>query len=223
MVTLHSQPIAMENIVSSNRGEATYTYLALGDSYTIGEGVDEHERWSAQLVDILKQNGKIVSSLHIVAKTGWTTDELMGAIQAEKIKNTYSFVSLLIGVNNQYRGESLDKFRQEFRQLLTTAALFAAQRQSHVFVLSIPDWGVTPFAESLNREQIAREIDAFNNVAAAECESAGIIFMDITTLSRKALNDPSMIASDDLHFSGKMYRHWAEKALPVVIEMLTTR
>lgn len=213
----------MENIVSSNRGEATYTYLALGDSYTIGEGVDEHERWSAQLVDILKQNGKIVSSLHIVAKTGWTTDELMGAIQAEKIKNTYSFVSLLIGVNNQYRGESLDKFRQEFRQLLTTAALFAAQRQSHVFVLSIPDWGVTPFAESLNREQIAREIDAFNNVAAAECESAGIIFMDITTLSRKALNDPSMIASDDLHFSGKMYRHWAEKALPVVIEMLTTR
>lgn len=196
------------------------TYLALGDSYTIGESVPESDRWSKQLADLLTKDGVAIASPDIIARTGWTTAELSQAIVASKNQTEYDLVSLLIGVNNQYRGQSIERFRTEFRELLNTATRFAKNRPQRVFVLSIPDWGVTPFGAGANRERIAQEIDTFNTVAQAECTQAGIMYVDITPISRTALNDASQIASDQLHFSGKMYRQWAEKALPVVRELV---
>ncbi len=196
------------------------TYLALGDSYTIGESVTESDCWSIQLAELLRKEGIQVAKPDLIARTGWTTAELADAIRASGNKQKYSMVSLLIGVNNQYRGQSLEQYRTELRDLLQTAVSFAKGNAAHVFVLSIPDWGVTPFAANRDRQQIAREIDAFNEVCEEECEKAGITFIDITPLSRTALNNASMVAEDQLHFSGKMYRLWAEKVLPTAKALL---
>lgn len=196
------------------------TYLALGDSYTIGESVPEADRWSVQLANILTKDGVTIASLDIIARTGWTTAELSQGIIDSKNQKEYDLVSLLIGVNNQYRGQSVERFRTEFKELLNTATRFAKNRPQRVFVLSIPDWGVTPFGAGANRERIAKEIDDFNAMAQAECTQAGIVYVDITPISRTALNDSSQIANDQLHFSGKMYRQWAEKALPMVKELM---
>ena len=195
-------------------------YLALGDSYTIGERVETSDRWSAQLVSILEKKGKSITTLDIIARTGWTTAELLEGIQASGNKKKYSLVSLLIGVNNQYRGQSVDVYRKEFKTLLNTAISFASGKPERVFVLSIPDWGVTPHGKGYDRDKVARAIDSFNQVAEEECRHAGILFINITDLSRQAAYDASLIASDDLHFSGVMYRLWAIKALPFVEKML---
>lgn len=196
------------------------TYLALGDSYTIGESVAESERWSVQLAQLLQKEGIPLAKPDIIARTGWTTAELAEAIQRSGNTKQYTLVSLLIGVNNQYRGQSRDQYRNELRDLLQTAVSFANGKADHVFVLSIPDWGVTPFAADRDRQQIAIEIDAFNAVCEQECTKAGIAFVDVTPLSRTALNNASMVADDQLHFSGKMYRLWAEKALNMAKRML---
>jgi len=200
--------------------EAGYTYLALGDSYTIGESVSDKDRWSVQLADLLRMEGLPVQPPDIIARTGWTTDELAQAIRTSGNVRKYEMVSLLIGVNNQYRSQSKDKYRQELVDLLRTATDFANGNARRVFVLSIPDWGVTPFVSDRDQQQIAVEIDAFNAIAKEECTRAGIEFIDITPLSRTALNDTSLVAVDRLHFSGKMYRLWAEKALPTVLRLL---
>ncbi|GAB3180719.1 SGNH/GDSL hydrolase family protein [Telluribacter humicola] len=199
------------------------SFLSLGDSYTIGESVPASDRWSVILADLLREEGIAVKSPDIIARTGWTTAELSEAIRQANNKNTYDLVSLLIGVNNQYRGQSLERYRTEFRELLQTSINFAGGRADHVFVLSIPDWGVTPFASSRNREQIARDIDAFNAVAKEEAGKAGIRFVDITPISRTALNDASLVASDGLHYSGKMHRLWVREALPVVKDIISKK
>lgn len=196
------------------------SYLALGDSYTIGESVTEAECWSAQLVQKLRSNGINIAKPDIIARTGWTTSELINAIETHGNKGSYSIVSLLIGVNNQYRGEDIETYRTEFRFLLNTAVVFAGGNIGHVFVLSIPDWGVSPYASSRDLLKISEEIDLFNAVAAEECRKAGIKFIDITPLSRTAREDLTLIASDRLHFSGKMYEQWAAMALPVVLDIL---
>ncbi|WP_218918537.1 SGNH/GDSL hydrolase family protein [Flectobacillus major] len=188
------------------------TFLALGDSYTIGESVPENDRWSVQLIKLLSSDFQITQH-DIVARTGWTTDELMLGIQSRNLTGTYDMVSLLIGVNNQYRGRSLEQYRTQFRELLVISTRFAGNNAQKVMVLSIPDWGVTPFASTLNRNKIADEIDAFNRVALEECQKMGIVYIDITQISRTHNGDPSMIASDQLHFSGKMYALWASQAL----------
>ena len=186
------------------------TFLALGDSYTIGESVVEKERWSMYLIDLLK--GEFTISRHdIIARTGWTTSELIQAIADSKNNNQYDMVSLLIGVNNQYRGESIEKYRTEFGELLKISTGFAHGDFKKVFVLSIPDYSVTPFAASRNQEKIANEIDAFNAVAKDECRKAGVPFVDITTITREH-TDAAYIANDQLHFSGKMHELWAIKA-----------
>ncbi|MGA0557164.1 SGNH/GDSL hydrolase family protein [Larkinella sp. VNQ87] len=199
-----------------------YPYLALGDSYTIGESVPDADRWSVQLAGLLRKDGVDVADPDIIARTGWTTAELSEAIQKSGNQKTYGLVSLLIGVNNQYRGQDTDRYRTEVRALLQTARRFAGNSPNRVFVLSIPDWGVTPFAagSGRDRQQIAREIDAFNAVAQDECRKASIAYIDITPTSRAAAGDRSQIADDDLHFSGKQYRLWAEQALPVVKTLL---
>lgn len=201
-----------------NENNPKRTFLALGDSYTIGESVDEKDRWSMQLIDLLKTDFNFIKH-DIIARTGWTTSELIQAIEARKLTDQYDLVSLLIGVNNQYRGQSLDNYRVEFRQLLNISVKFAKNDSKKVVVLSIPDWGKTPFANGQNKEKIASEIDAFNNVAKEECKKANIIFIDITEITRKN-TDASMFASDGLHYSGKMHRLWANEALKSTIEIL---
>jgi lysophospholipase L1-like esterase len=197
-----------------------YRYLSLGDSYTIGESVAPEERWSMILSDMLRKNGVDLSDPEIIARTGWTTAELMDGIKSRNPQGPYNLVSLLIGVNNQYRGQSLERYRTELQELLKKAIGFAGGNNERVFMLSTPDWGVTPFAKGSDQAKIAAEIDAFNQVAQEECTKLGIAFVDITPLSRTAKNDISQIANDGLHFSGKMYRQWAEKALPTVQKLL---
>ena len=194
-----------------NENNPKRTFLALGDSYTIGERVDEKDQWSRQLIDLLK-NEFNVTKHEIIARTGWTTAELIDAIEVRKLTEQYDMVSLLIGVNNQYRGQSLDTYRVEFRQLLNISTKFAKNDTKKVIVLSIPDWGKTPFAEGKGKDNIAAEIDAFNLVAKEECTKMNIIFIDITEITRKNI-DSSMFASDGLHYSGKMYGLWANQVL----------
>jgi lysophospholipase L1-like esterase len=196
------------------------TYLALGDSYTIGEAVPENDRWSVQLAALLRQEGIPVSAPRIIARTGWTTAELRQATEAEQLAGTYDMVSLLIGVNNQYRGQPLEQYRVEFRQLLQMATRLAKADPQNVLVLSIPDWGVTPFAQNRDREKIAREIDQFNAVAQEEAQRAGVHFVDVTPVSRTAASNPALVASDGLHFSGAMYKEWAKRALPIAKQIL---
>ncbi|WP_428653968.1 SGNH/GDSL hydrolase family protein [Runella sp.] len=198
-----------------------YRYLSLGDSYTIGESVAPEERWSVILTELLRKSNITIANPEIIAQTGWTTADLMEGIKSRNPKGPYNLVSVLIGVNNQYRGQSIERYRTELRELLQQAIGFAGGNIERVFMLSTPDWGVTPFAKGSDQAKIAGEIDAFNAVAQEECKKLGILFIDITPLSRTARNDVSLVAKDGLHFSGKMYRQWAEFALPTVQNRLT--
>lgn len=194
-------------------------FLALGDSYTIGESVAEAERWPNQLAERLKVEGLPVV-VTIIARTGWTTDELAAAIDRASPQGPYDLVSLLIGVNNQYRGRDADEYHREFRALLERAIAFAGGEPAHVIVLSIPDWGVTPFASGRDRAQIAQEIDTFNAINRTEAELRGVAYVDVTPVSRQATFDPELIAGDGLHPSGKMYAEWAEMAFAAAHEAL---
>lgn len=208
------------SITPPNENMKTYSYLALGDSYTIGESVNENQRWCVQLAAMVNNEKGKIESPDIIARTGWTTSELISAINKTNNTTTYDIVSLLIGVNNQYRGESIEVYQKEFSELLRIAIRYANGNSKHVFVLSIPDWGVTPFASGSDRERIANEIDAFNTVAKEACAKYDIRFIDITPISRKALNNPIYMANDNLHFSGAMYTLWADAAYKEVSTIL---
>lgn len=192
------------------------SYLALGDSYTIGEGVAISERWPVQLSEALKAQNISFDSPQIIARTGWTTDELMRAIDEANISDTFDLVSLLIGVNNQYRGRPVEQFRIDLVTLIDKALTFAGNDTSRVFMLSIPDWGATPFASGRDREKIASEINAYNYVIYQETSARNILFINITPISREALTDPTMLANDRLHPSGKMYLRWVNELLPLL-------
>lgn len=196
-------------------------FLALGDSYTIGEGVAESGRWPVQLARALRADGIPVSDPEIIARTGWTTDELQAAIDAAAPLPGYDLVSLLIGVNNQYRGRSVEEYRLQFAALLEHAVGFAQGRRERVLVLSIPDWGVTPFARqgSHDAAAIAVQIDDFNAAARHVCEARGVAFVDITPVSRARGAEPAMLADDGLHPSASLYNEWMRLALPVVRAM----
>ena len=194
-------------------------YLALGDSYTIGESVAENKRWPNQLAAMLSEQG-IQTDVTIIARTGWTVDELWEGIQANPPEGTYDLVTLLIGVNDQYRGYPLDGYRDDFRFMLYKAIEYAGGDPQRVVVLSIPDWGFTPFAATQNTEVIGLQIDEFNAVNLEETKSAGAHYVDVTIISRMAMDDFELIASDRLHPSGKMYSMWAEKVFPAVVEII---
>lgn len=196
-------------------------YLALGDSYTIGEAVRESGRFPVQLADRLRADGVDVANPEIVAKTGWTTDELAAGIDAAGPAGPYELVTLLIGVNNQYRGRPLEEYREQFRALLQSALRFAGGERERVIVISIPDWGVTPFAAGRDRDAIARDIDAFNEVSRDEANREGVRYVDITPGSRRAAGKPGLIAADGLHPSAEMYRQWVELLLPEAVAALT--
>lgn len=194
-------------------------YLALGDSYTIGEGVPEAENFPHQAVHLLNNAGQAFSKPDIVAKTGWTTDELTAGIAAASLQGRYDVVSLLIGVNNQYRGRSSEEYKGEFEGLLQKAIAYAGGKNTHVFVLSIPDWGVTPFAEGRDRAQIALEIDQYNAINKAVAAQYKVHYIDITPGTREAATDHSLLTSDNLHPSGKDYRRWAQKLATAIENM----
>jgi lysophospholipase L1-like esterase len=196
------------------------SYLALGDSYTIGEGVSEQERFPVQLEKKLNNNGIPVKLERIIARTGWTTDELAGGIRSSSLSSSYQLVTLLIGVNNQYRGRDTAEYRKQFRELLETAVSLAGGLERRVIVISIPDYGVTPFVSEESRDRVAREIDAFNRINRQEAENRGTKYVDITEISRQALNRPELIAPDRLHPSGEMYRLWVERIYPIAVEIL---
>lgn len=196
-----------------------FRFLALGDSYTIGESVPEVDRWPNQLAKLLESEG-IQTEVTIIARTGWTTADLWQGIQAREIQPPYDFVSLLIGVNNQYRGYDINEYRKQFSFLLKKSIEYAGGKRNGIIVLSIPDWGVTPFATGRDSQKIAIEIDEFNRVNHEESEKVDAYYMDITPVSRDAVTEPELLASDGLHPSGKMYAMWAEKVLPVAREIL---
>lgn len=198
----------------------TISYLALGDSYTIGEAVAENERWPAQLVSQLKAQGFVLQKPDIIATTGWTTDELLKAIEEKNPKGPFGLVSLLIGVNNQYRGYAFQQYQQEFSALLAKAIHFAGNDPTRVFVVSIPDYGKTPFGQEKDPEEIARELALYNREAEKQAVQAGAQFINITPVSEKAASDPELTASDRLHPSGQMYSDWTSVILPDVVKML---
>ena len=189
----------------------THTFLALGDSYTIGQNVPSSENFPNQTVQLLKGQGYDFNAAEIVATTGWTTDELQNNINNRSFTPPYDIVTLLIGVNNQYRGRPVDTYKPEFENLLKQAIQFAGGKTDHVIVLSIPDWGVTPFAAGRDRDQIAREIDEYNAANKNISETYKVNYIDITPWTREAVNDLSFIASDGLHPSAKEYKRWSEK------------
>jgi lysophospholipase L1-like esterase len=193
-----------------------YTYLALGDSYTIGEQVPMAENFPHLTVEMLKKNNIDVAAPVIIAKTGWTTDELAMAIREHNVTDTFSFVTLLIGVNNQYRGRTAEEYRSEFTQLLEQAIAFANGDAGKVFVLSIPDWGVTPFAEGRDRQQIAADIDTYNGVNKETTDSYKCNYLDITDSTRKNGDNAIFLAEDKLHPSGREYEVWAARLAPMI-------
>lgn len=204
---------------------ASASYLALGDSYTIGENVEPAGRWPMQVAAALRAEGIVIDDPRIIATTGWTTDELSAAIDAaEPLGSDHALVSLLIGVNNQYRGRAVDGYAREFAVLLERAIGFAGRRADRVLVLAIPDWGVTPFAADSGRDiaAIARELDAYNAAAAKICAERGVVFIDIAPVSRTRGAEPAMLADDGLHPSAAMYAEWARLALPAVRRMLSS-
>jgi len=187
-----------------------YSYLALGDSYTIGEQVPVKENFPNQAVQLLRKQNIEVADPMIIATTGWTTDELAASIREHNIKETFSFVSLLIGVNNQYRGRSVESYKEEYTQLLNTAIAFANNKPEDVFVLSIPDWGATPFADGRDKEKIAYEIDAYNAACKQITLAHKCHFIDITPSTRENGHKTEYVAGDGLHPSAKEYTIWSE-------------
>jgi lysophospholipase L1-like esterase len=201
---------AMNSTMTS--APSAHRFLALGDSYTIGEGVAPDERWPMQLARRLRDDGIAIDDPDIVATTGWTTDELSAAMDAKSFSPPYALVTLLIGVNNQYRGRSVTNYREEFSALLSRALALAGERANHVVVVSIPDWGVTGFARAGGRDahRVAIEIDAFNATAREIARDRGIAFVDVTSLSRTAGDHDDMLVADRLHPSGPQYALWTE-------------
>jgi lysophospholipase L1-like esterase len=198
----------------------TIRYLALGDSYTIGTSVRLEDRWASQLAFLLSQQKITTKPLDFIAGSGWTAGDLLRTIRVQSPTPDYDLVSVLVGVNNQYRGQTTELYRQDFVETLKEAIRLAKGNPNRVFVLSIPDWGLTPEGAFLDRPRISREIDAFNAVAQEESKKLNLSFIDITPLTRLALADLSLVASDDLHYSSKMYAQWAQKALPIVDQLL---
>lgn len=193
-----------------------YTYLALGDSYTIGEQVPPAENFPHQTVELLRKEHIDVGDPIIIATTGWTTDELAASIMEHNITDTFSFVTLLIGVNNQYRGRDLENYKVEYTSLLQQAIMFAGGNNRHVFVLSIPDWGATPFAEGKDRKKVAEEIDAYNAAKKEITEANNCHYIEITESTRHNADNVLYLAGDGLHPSGKEYAIWASKLAPLV-------
>lgn len=213
----NGSPEDQENPSGTSSPSPEVSYLALGDSYTIGESVEPDMRWPELLVDSLRARGYNMKEPEIIATTGWTTGDLLNAMNRQLNNETYDLVSVLIGVNNQYQGKSLTAYEEDLHTIFSRALELSRQGAQGVFAVSIPDYGVTPFGAS-NAEVIGREIDEFNAVFERVAEEYGVDFYNITPISRRAENEPELIAGDGLHPSGRMYRLWVEKFVDDVAE-----
>ena len=209
---LISQPVLNDTTMKS--------FLALGDSYTIGQSVADTDRFPLQTSRILIDNDIKPSPPQIIALTGWTTSDLLSAINSNPPSHDFDIVTLLIGVNNQYQGKSLENYKIEFTQLLNMAIGYARKTPSHVFVLSIPDYSVTPFAVGRDTTKIAHEIDEFNDANKTISTAAGVHYINVTPISKMAKNNPLLIATDGLHPSGKQYSLWSQILAPEIIQAL---
>lgn len=203
-----------------NASDTSITYLALGDSYTVGQSVPDYERFPVQTVELLRANNVIIKKTDIIAVTGWTTNDLLNALNTTPPEDNYSFVTLLIGVNNQYQGRTLDEYKTQFTELLNRSIAYAGNNRQHVFVLSIPDYSVTPFSGGVDTTRIAKEIDEFNAANKTISLNAGVNYIDITAVSREAKNDASLIAIDGLHPSGIQYKKWVDILVPAIVQKL---
>lgn len=197
--------------------------LALGDSYTVGESVPADRAWPARLAAMLRAQGIATAVPIVVARTGWTTDELSSGIDAAHPSGPYDLVTVLIGVNNQYRGRAIAEYRSQLAALLDRAIGFADFRPDRVVLISIPDWSVTPFAAGRDRARIAAEIDAYNAVGRDEANRTRSRFVDITPMSRRASADPGLVVTDGLHPSETMHAEWARLLLPVALAAIGGR
>ncbi len=200
----------------SDARESTLSFLALGDSYTIGESVPYHMNFPSQLSDALQKNHQLEIDLEIVATTGWRTDELIGALESFPEKASYDLVTLLIGVNNQYQDKPFRQYKKEFHKLLLRAIALAGADKTKVFVISIPDYAFTPFAKPASRPRISREIDRYNQFAMKTAEANGVKFISVTGITRKGLEQPELVAGDGLHPSGAAYSLFVKEIMPVV-------
>lgn len=197
-----------------------YTYLALGDSYTIGESVALNKCFPYQVVELLRNKEFDFSAPEIIAQTGWTTNELQNAIANTNLLSKYDFVTLLIGVNNQYRGRDAVEYKQQFEEILKKSIELANGKKDHVIVMSIPDYSVTPYAASMEVEKISKEIDVFNGINKALSIQYKVQYIDITESSKVAKNDVALVAVDGLHPSEIEYTKWAEKIVEQISSLL---
>lgn len=213
---LSCKKTTMDSIITAVEDINGKSYLALGDSYTIGESVTASERFPMQTAALLKDSILQIKTPQIIAQTGWTTSDLLAALQRENPPSSFDMVTLLIGVNNQYQGKSIDVYRNEFSKLLVKSIQYARNNKNHVVVLSIPDYSVMPFSNNLDKPKIAREIDAFNAVNKEVTQQMGVAYLDITPISREASTNRALIAADGLHPSGEQYARWAALLAPLI-------
>ena len=204
--------VFVENYVGKN----TSKFLALGDSYTIGASVASSERWPVQFLSELKLYTKYIDTLQIIARSGWRVDQLKEEMNNSKLEPPYGLVSLLIGTNNQFQKQDANDFRPEFIEMLEKSLKLVKDRKERLFVISLPDWAASPYGVGFDRAKVSKEIDQFNSVIKEECDKRNILLFDITSISRRALTDITLIANDGLHPSGKMYKLWVDKMIPII-------
>jgi lysophospholipase L1-like esterase len=219
LVQINGHNINSSAIMTTNN-KKHFSWLALGDSYTIGEAVAENERFPAQTIALLQQENMVADRLEYIAVTGWTTIDLLNAIAAKKPQGPFDVVTLLIGVNDQYQHLDAEGYKKRFTECLGKAISLAGNKKEHVFVLSIPDYSVTPFAKNSDTVQIKKELEVFNAINHSITASENISYTGITTSTRLAQNDLSLIAGDGLHPSGKEYAKWAMRLAKAIKKML---
>ena len=206
-----------QNLNTNSSDQTQFTLLALGDSYTIGEGVDEDQRWPNQFIQVAYENGVDFISSRIIAETGWKSNDLINAIESSNFDKKYDYISLLIGVNNQFNSKPVNKFKKDLDKLLIKINNLKKKNGS-VLIISIPDWGSSPFGLGFDRNEISNEINTFNNSLKSFANNNGLDYVDVTEISRRAINEPNLIAVDNLHPSGIMYLEWAKKIFQVWID-----
>jgi len=197
--------------------ESPYSFIALGDSYTIGEGVNEDERWPNQFVDVAYESGVDFDQPMIIAETGWKTYDLLNAIDQTNFTKKYDYISLLIGVNNQFNSRPIDEFEEDLNKLMDEMKRIK-KNDGSIIIISIPDWGYTPFGESSDMSDISEQINLFNSSLRKFATTNGLKYVDVTEISRRGINEPDLITNDNLHPSGIMYLEWAKKIYNIWID-----